>query len=239
MRLAGGSTVLVPVDVSTADPLDEGILEHLRPVDVVVLGHYPVPRQTAPAHLRADHEAEARARLEAAVARVDAADHEVEGVLVFTRDRRDSIDRVADEHGCDAVLVPGETSPVERILVPLRGTTNLERIVSLVADLERTSAASITLFHSVADGTDPDGGAAVLRDAVERLVAAGVDRDRLRRDLSETGDARAEIVARAREHDLVILGETEPSLRARIIGATLTPILDAIDAPAIVVRDAA
>jgi len=237
MPLTGDATVLVPVELSTADPPDNGLLEHLRPVDVVVLGYYMVPKQTAPAHLKEDHEADAAARLEEIVARVDATDHDVEGVLVFTKDRQDSIDRVADQHDCDAVLVPGETRPIERILVPLRGDVNLDRIVSLVADLERTSDASITLFHSVTGGADPGRGELVLRGAVDRLAEEGIDRDRLRWELSEGGDPQAGIAALAEEHDLVILGETEPSLRDRIIGTVLTPILDSIDVPAIVVRD--
>ncbi|PSO55661.1 MAG: hypothetical protein BRC31_00410, partial [Actinobacteria bacterium QS_5_72_10] len=56
--------------------------------------------------------------------RFDTTEHEVDGVLVFTEDRQDTIDRVADQHGCDAVLLPGEAGTVERILVPLRGDVN-------------------------------------------------------------------------------------------------------------------
>ena len=237
MPLTGDSTILVPVDVSGPDLPESGILDHLRPVDVVVLGYYMVPKQTAPAHLKADHETEAAARVDEIVAGIAATDHEVEGVLVFTKDRQDSIDRVADQHDCDAVLVPGETSGIERILVPLRGDVNLDRIVSLVADLERTSDASITLFHSVTEGADPSQGEFILRGAVDRLAEEGISRDRLHWELSESGDPQGEIAALAGEHDLVILGETEPSLRDRIIGTVLSPILDSIDAPAIVVRD--
>ena len=237
MPLTGDSTILVPVDVSDPEPPDNGILDHLRPVDVVVLGYYMVPKQTAPAHLKEDHEAEAAERLDAVVAAIDATDHEVAGVLVFTKDRQDSIDRVADQHDCDAVFVPGETGSIERILVPLRGDVNLDRIVSLVADLERTSDASITLFHSVTGGADPSQGEFILRGAVDRLADEGISRTRIRWELSESGDPQREIAALADEHDLVILGETEPSLRERIIGTVLTPILDSIEVPAIVVRD--
>jgi nucleotide-binding universal stress UspA family protein len=239
MPLTGDSTVLVPVDVSDVDPPESGILDHLRPVDVVVLGYYTVPKQTAPAHLKEAHEAEAAARLAEIVARFDDSDHEVESVLVFTKDRQDSIDRVAEQHDCDAVLITGATRPIERILVPLRGKVNVDRIVSLVADLERTSGASITVFHSAAADADPDRGESVLRGVADRLADEGIDRDRLRRELSERGDPRAAIADLADEHDLVILGETDPSLRDRIVGTTLGSILDSIDVPAIVVRDTA
>jgi len=237
MPLTGDSTILVPVDVSAADPPDRTILDLLRPVNVVVLGYYPVPKQTAPAHLKQDHESEATAKLEAIAAEFDGSEHEVEDVLVFTKDRQDTIDRVADQHDCDAVLVPGVVRPIEQILVPLRGDVNLERIVSLVGDLERTNDAEITLFHSVAEGADPSQGEFILRGAIDRLAEEGVERDRLGWRLSESGDPESEIGSLADEYDLVILGETEPSLRERIIGTVLTPIIDEIEVPAIIVRD--
>lgn len=237
MPLTGDSTILVPVDVSVTEAPDQGILELLRPVNVVVLGYYPVPQQTAPAHLKADHEAEAASRLDDIVARFDSTEHDVEGVLVFTKDRQDSIDRVADQHDCDAVYVPGEAGPVERILVPLRGDVNLERIVSLVGDLVRASDARVTLFHSSAEGIDPSQGEFILRGAADRLSEEGVDRDRLDWEFSEASDPKAAIVGLAAEYDLIIFGETEPSLRDRIIGTVLTPIIEEIEKPAIIVRD--
>lgn len=237
MPLTGDSTILVPVDVSVTEPPDRAILDLLRPVNVVVLGYYPVPDQTAPAHLKQDHESEAVARLEEIATEFASTDHEVETVLVFTKDQQDTIDRVAEQHDCDAVLVPGESGPVERILVPLRGDVNLARIVSLVGDLVRASDAAVTLFHSVAEGTDPSQGEFILRGAADRLSEEGVDRDRVDWELSHGGDPKSEIVDLAKEYDLLILGETEPSLRDRIIGTVLTPILDEITKPAIIVRD--
>ncbi|MFC4452058.1 MULTISPECIES: universal stress protein [Halobacteriales] len=237
MPLTGDSTILVPVDVSVAEPPDQEVLELLRPVNLVVLGYYPVPKQTAPAHLKEDHESDASERLDDLVRQFDSTEHDVEGVLVFTKDRQDSIDRVADQHDCDAVFVPGEAGPVERILVPLRGDVNLERIISLVGDLVRASDATVTLFHSVEEGTDPSQGEFVLRGAADRLSEEGIDRDRLDWELSGAEDPKSAIIDIAAEHDLIILGETEPSLRGRILGTVLTPILDGTEKPAIVVRD--
>lgn len=237
MPLTGDSTILVPVDVSAAEPPDRSILELLRPVDVVVLGYYPVPKQTAPAHLKEDHGEEAAARLDEVVADFEATEHEVEGVLVFTKDRQDTVDRIADQYDCDAVLVPGEPTTVERILVPLRGDVNLDRIVSLVADLLRASDATATLFHAVPEGADRSQGEYMLRGAADRLVEDGISAARVDWELSTSGDAESDILALADDHDLVILGETEPSLRERIIGSVLTPILDQLTRPAIIVRD--
>ena len=238
MPLTGESTILVPVDVSETEPPDQVLFELLKPVNIVVLGYYPVPQQTAPAHLKEDHETEAHERLQNIVQQFTRADHEVADVLVFTKDRRDTIDRIADEHDCDAIFVPGDTDAVERILVPLRGDVNLERIVTLVGNLVRVSDASVTLFHSVPEGTDPSQGEFILRGAADRLSEEGVSRDRIDWQLAEGGSPKQEIIDLAENYDLVILGESEPSLRDRNLGSTvLTPILNTIDKPAIVVRD--
>ena len=239
MPFTGDSTVLVPVDVSITEPPDQVILDLLKPVNLVVLGYYPVPKQTAPAHLKEDHEAEAVERLENIVSRFASGDHDVEDVLVFTKDRRDTIDRIADQHDCDAVFVPGAAETIEQILVPLRGDVNLERIVFLVSDLVGASDAAVTLFHSVPEGTDPSQGEFVLRGAADRLAEQGVDRNRVDWTLSEGGSPKRDIIDLVADYDLVILGETEPSLRDRILGAVLTPILDEIEKPAIIVRDSA
>lgn len=237
MPLKGDSTVLVPVDVSAAEPPAPGILDLLEPIHVVVLGYYPVPRQTAPAHLRETHGADAAAQLERVVADFETTGHAVEDVLVFTKDRQDSIDRVADQHDCDAVLTAGKTERIDRILVPLRGDVNLERIVSIVANLLHASAATATVFHSVADDGDADHADALLQRALADLVDRGIARDRLDYRLSEVGDPHGEVASLAGEHDLVVLGETEPSLRDRIIGSFLTRVIDETEIPVLVVRN--
>jgi len=237
MPLTGESTILVPVDVSVAEPPDRAVLDLLEPVNVVVLGYYLVPKQTAPAHSKREHESEAATRLATVTEAFEEADHEVADVLVFTKDERDTIDRVAEQHDCDAVLLTGDIERIDRILVPLRGDVNLERIVAIVGDLVRTSDATVTLFHAVTEGTDPSQGEFILRGAIDRLTEDGVDRDRLDWQLSEGGDPKSEIVALSTDYDLLVVGETEPSLRDRIIGAVLTPILDEVETPALVVRD--
>jgi nucleotide-binding universal stress UspA family protein len=213
------------------------MLDLLRPVNVVLLGYYPVPAQTAPAHLKADHESEASSRLETVVSQLESTDHDVEGVLVFTKDRAETIDRVADEHGCDAVLFPKEIGTIDRMLVPLRGDVNLERIISFTGDLVRASEATVTLFHSSPESSDTSQGEFVLRGAADKLAEDGVDRERINWTVDEGADPSGAIVDLAESYDLVILGETEPSLRERIIGTVLTPVLDRIEKPTIVVRD--
>jgi len=237
MPLSGDSSILVPVDVSGDDLLTQPLIDLCRSVDVVLLGYYPVPDQVAPAQLRQDHESEATETLAGMADEFRASGINVIDVLVFTHDRTDTIDRVADEYGCDAVLALSEVESIERVLVPVRGDTNLERIISLLTDVMRMSDVSVTFFHSVAEDSDPSHGEFLIRGAVDRLNEAGIERERIDWQLSDEESPHDRIIELAREYDLLVLGETKPSLGERILGTVPTRIVDEVDKPAFIVRD--
>ncbi|PSP48656.1 hypothetical protein BRC67_12235 [Halobacteriales archaeon QH_3_68_24] len=229
----GGTTVLVPVDVSDELSVGPSVAAALDASAVVVLGYYPVPEQAAPAQIRSENETAADSRLSAFAEHFD----DPTTVLVFTGDRDETVARVAREHDCDVVLTPGTAGVerVERVLVALRGQTNLDRIVSVVGELFRETEAGITLFHAATD--DSDLGEFVLRGAADRLTEAGVDRDRADWRLASADDPVTEIAEIAGGYDLVVLGESEPSLRQRIFGTVPEDVTERIDRPALVVRN--
>jgi nucleotide-binding universal stress UspA family protein len=237
MPLSGDSTVLVPVDVSEEKLPGQPLIDLCRSVDVVILGYYPVPDQVAPAQLRQDHGSDATTALAEVVGEFRASDIDVTDVLVFTHDREDTIDRVAGEHHCDAVLTLDEAEQVERVLVPVRSDANLDRIVSLLAEVMRISDVSATFFHSVVEDSDPSQGESLVRGAVDRLNEAGIDSERVDWQLSDEQSPHDEIIELAREYDLLILGETKPSLRERILGTVPSRIVEEVDRPAFIVRN--
>lgn len=226
-------SILIPVDVSDPDLPRLDVLDVLQPFEIVLLGYFPVPDQTEPAWLKDEYEAEAAARLD----EIAAGHGELNEVLVFTHDREATIDRVADDYGCEAILTAGDTDHLDRILVALRGEANVDRIVSVVANLLRGSDAVVTILHAVPEGTDPSEGETLLEETVERLVEQAVDANRIDRELVTDGNPKAAIMARQSDYDLVVLGETEPSLRERIIGAFLSGLIDELERPALIVRD--
>ena len=238
MSFSDTPTLLVPVDVSTdALPGDE-LTGVLAGMDILLMGYFPVPDQSLPAQLKLNRGEEAEARLERIAKRVrDSGVAERVGTeLIFTHDHRESIDRMAGEYDCDAVLVPGKTGTVERVLVPLRGDVNLDRILSLTGAVAQHNSTSVTLFHVA---TDEGDGEALLATAAERLVAGGLDETQITRQVSEGGDSHAQIVEQGSAFDLILLGETEPSLRDRIFGSTPSKVADQTDSPLFVVRDPA
>lgn len=229
----GELTILVPVDISEPEPPALEVLDLLRPFEVILLGYFPVPDQAEPALIKHEYEDEAGARLD----KITEGRNEVTDILVFTHDREATIDRVADQYDCDAVLTAGDTDHIDRILVPIRGDANVERIVSVVTELLRGSHATATFFHSVSEDVESSQGEFLLRGTVERVTDYGIEKDRVDWQITQGGDPYRDIVALEEEYDIIILGETEPSLRERIIGDVLSRIIDEIEIPALIVRD--
>ena len=234
MTLAGSSTILVPVDVSSDERPAEDLLTLSDAMDLVLLGYYRVPDQAPPAQLKADHGDDAERRLDELAAAID---RDLTRHVVFTHDRDETVDRAAEEYDCDAVLLPGSHTATERVFVPLRGDDNLDRVLSLVGALLRRKEATATLFHATT-ADEQEYGRSLLDDAVGRLAEAGIDRARISTRSATTDDPGTAIVEMADEFDLLVVGGTDPSLTDRILGRVSTRIADEVDRPTFVVRKA-
>jgi len=229
-------TVLVPVDVSTEERPDPDLLALLRPTKVVLVGWYPVPDQVALEQMQAEHEEDAVARIEEIAADLPEGT-DVETLVVFTRDRSETVDRVAKEYDAEVVVVPRDVRVVERVLVPIRGDVNLDRILSVVAALLGESDATVTLFHGVPDGDeDPSVGETLLEGAADRLADAGVDTDRIDTSTVVSESPVDDIVDATQNHDVLIIGESKPPLVEHILGDVPTKVIERSGRPVLVVR---
>ncbi len=230
-------TILVPVDVSSEEQPATGIIELLQPLRVVLVGWYPVPDQTAPEQMRDEYEAAAIERIEAIASDFPQETTGVETLVVFTRDRAETVDRVAEDYGCDAVLVARDVQSVERVLVPIRGDLNLEAILAFAGSLLDESDASVTLFHASPEGEeDPSAGEMLLSGGEDALLDAGVNPERIETVNTVTDEPVPAIIDAAEDHDLLIIGETEPSLIEKILGDVPSRIIDGTNLPVLVVR---
>jgi nucleotide-binding universal stress UspA family protein len=227
--------VLVPFELPDAEPVPPVLVETLAAMEVVALGHYGLPEQTPPSAGRDQFEADAEAELDALARPFADAGVPVTTRLVFGKAREKTIDRVALAEDCDVILTPGRADAIEALFVPLRGEENFDRILSFVAELLTATDASVTLFHT-GEETDRRPGADLLADASDRLVAAGIDPDRIDRELSDEEDAGRSIVDLGGAYDLIVLGETEPSLADRILGTVPAQVTADTADPAFVVR---
>jgi len=229
------STILVPVDISAPEEFDRSLLELFGPMRVVLLGYYPVPDQSAPEQLRDEFEEEAAENLRRLADDFDE-DTEVETVLVFTRDRDKTVERVGEEHRSDAVLTAGDVDTVEKVLVPVRGDRNIDNIAEFVGALMQETDATVTLFHVAEDEGEESTGEYLLRGVSDRLKEDGVDPDRVDWKQSTEGSPKNEITEYAEGFDVLVIGETEPSLRKKIFGDVPTKVVDATGMPVLIVR---
>jgi Universal stress protein family. len=228
--------VLVPFELPDSEPVSPAIVETLEAMEVVVLGHYGLPEQTPPPAARDQFETDARAELGSLARPFESTDVSVTTRLVFGKAREKTVDRVALEEHCDVILTPGQVGEIQRLFVPLRGKEQFDRILSLVDELLTATDASVTLFHE-RDASDRLPGREILEDATDRLVEMGVDPDRLNQRLSEDDNVKQSIVDLAETFDLLVLGETEPSLRERILGTVPAQVTADTEDPALVVRN--
>jgi nucleotide-binding universal stress UspA family protein len=230
-------TVLVPIDVSSDEPPDPDLLTFLSPTQVVLLGWYPVPDQTGTSHMQHERGDEAVAFIDSIAAALPK-EMDVATTVVFTRDREKTVDRIAEEYDCDVVLVPEDVDRIERIFVPIRSDVNLKAILPIVSTLLETEGTSCTLYHvAPEDEEDPGAGEVLLTGAADELEALGVDPERITTTLEISNDPVAQIIDAAQNHDVVIVGETEPSLVEKILGTVPTTIIDESNRPVLVVRN--
>ena len=234
------SSILVDVELPTPTPLPAPLVALLSSLRVVVVGWYPVPEQTSPGQARDQFGEEAQAALHTVVRRFRAAGApSVTRRLVFTGDELDTLARISAEEACNAVLIPGPVEHLRRLLVPLRGRHNVADLVPFVADLvaERAHTIDLTLLHVLEeDETSPDVQRDLFGPIVERLAARGVDTALVERRVATTRDPTATIVEAAAHHDLVVLGETEPSVRSVLFGTVPERIVRTVEVPVVVVR---
>ncbi|MBB6647078.1 universal stress protein [Halobellus ruber] len=228
--------ILVPFELPDANEVPPVLVDTLATMEVVLLGHYGLPEQTPPSAARDQFEDDARAELDDIARRFEETGVSLTTRLVFGKAREKTINRVALEEDCDVILTPGDADAVTRVLVPLRGEANFDRILSFVGELLTATGASVTLFHT-GEESDRLPGEEILADATDRLVEAGVDPDRISRQLSAEDDIERSIVDLGDTFDLLVLGETEPSLRDRIFGSRPAQVTAGTDDPAFVVRN--
>lgn len=232
-------TILVPIDASDPEEPPQALVELLGPHQLVVLGYYPVPDQTAMDQARDQFGEEATAAIEAIADRFTEHGAGAESVVVFTHDRSKTIDNTAANYEVDAVLTTGDVGDfLDRILVPLRGDENLERILGFVGVLLRESDATATVFNVAVDDGETSRGELLVRGACDRLAEEeGIDSDRVDwRQESDSSPTDA-IIDAATEYDLLVVGESEPSLSERILGDVTTEIIDRSSDPLLIVRD--
>ena len=232
-----GTTILVPFDASDPGDPSSGLIELLTPHRIVVLGYYPVPDQASTKQVRDQYGETANEATDEMAARFAREGGDVESVVGEHHDRSQTIDRIAAENDVDAVLTAGLIGDqLDRILVPLRGDSNLERIVSFLERLLGESTATATLFNVPEDDEEDSRGEFLLRGVRDRLIENGIEPDRIGWQQEQSSSASDAIIKTAEAYDLIVVGESEPSLRERLLGDVTNRVITGSSDPVLVVR---
>ena len=230
--------VLVPLAVLDGESLAPALVEALSTVPVELVGYHAVPEQTPPGQARMQFEERMETELADLAATFKEMGGTVETRLVFTHEPEQTFERVAVEEGCDAVLLNNPATKVEEILVPLRSEINVERIVALVASVLDATDATATLYHVAApdDEADRETGQRLVDAATEALAEAGVAPECVNREIAVSETPIKTLAAAAGEYDLVVMGESKPSVRELFFGEVSEQVASQSVTPALVVR---
>jgi len=231
-------SVLVDVELPEPRPLPDALVRLLSPLRVVLLGWYAIPEQTAPEQAREQFEAEALTALDQAARPFRERGADPETFLAFTPDQFSSIEQISREAECDAVLLPNQMQDLSHILLPVRGLQNAEKIAPVCAALIQNDVTSVTLLHVMADEESRESATADILDPMtDALVRAGLDKGMIRQEAVTGPDAVDSIISHAADHDAVIIGETEPSMREILFGTVPEQIVERANVPVILVRN--
>lgn len=228
--------LVVPFELPDPQPLSPVLIEALASLDIVVFGHYGLPEQTPPAVAREQFETEAREQLVAMAEPFEAAGASVTIRLVFGRDRGKAIDQIAFEEDCDGELDPAPTDRVDRILVPIPDTGNVDRLTSFVTVFAEGHEPSVTLLHVVEGEETEAEGEATVAAGREWMVEHGIDPDSVDTRVVADDDHDAVILDAAADYDAVVMGEATPKVADRIFGTLPDKIVNGAGKPVVVVR---
>ncbi|MFP9193004.1 universal stress protein [Natrialbaceae archaeon A-CW1-1] len=227
--------ILVPVDILGGQSVPASIVDAFASVPVVVLGYHEIPDQTTPEQAQSEFEAQARAELEKLQEVFETAGCAVTTRLVFTRDRFKTFERVALELDCDSILLLNPAPILERMLVAIRGDVNVDHVARLVATVLTDTDIDVTLLHVVSSDDERAKGEAALEMAASTLEENGIERDRIR-TVVDDGKPTDAILDAAADHDLLVVGESRPSIRRLIFRDRADRIARRSVDPVIVVR---
>lgn len=233
--------VLIPIDVSQPLSLGGTLIETLPLANAVLLGYWRIPDQTQSDQARDQFEVEAQQRLQAVAKRFTDQGVELQTQLVFISDRNQSIDTATNKYGCQSVLIPGRESPpsgTTRGTVLLKPNTDLDQIVTTLEALFAESDVELYLFHAVESKNEHlhDATEYMLRGVADRLSELGISRDRVEWEQSTEGTPMESILSHVADFDFVVMGESTPTLRARIFGTIQSKLANETEKPLLTIR---
>ena len=160
----------------------------------------------------------------------------VETRLVFTHEGQTTIDRMIDEYDCLAALIPNASSPPDNVLVAIRGTVGVDRIVQVVSGLFANTCVAVTLLHVAGTDETTEDVKPLLDGIATRLSEEGIDNEAIDSRVTRHSSPLDAIVSLADEFDAVVMGESDPTLVTFVFGMPTRQVADRFLGPVVVVQ---
>lgn len=236
-------TLLIPVVFPDPDvyPLDDVNIVGLSGFNVILFGYWETPEGTAPEVAREAHETAAEAvlydmaaQLSRAGASTDVQLHfgppgDAEGVLQ---------DRIVAETDADGILVPNKLTMLNNVLVPLRDARKRDEIVDFVSAFDNDRIFVLELYHATSDGASVEAAEQMLEDVKRVLLDRGFSDNDVEVTVEVTDDPASAVADRARNHNIVVMGETEElDDEGRFLGPIYDYIARETETPIAVIRE--
>jgi nucleotide-binding universal stress UspA family protein len=206
-------TLLIPVKFPDSELylMADMPLEALNGFDIVLSGYWEIPDGTTPAQARTAHEVEADAMLYEMAAHLSQAGAATDIRLEFGpgEQEREHQQRLADELDADGILLADNLSSLLNILV---------------------------LYHVVSEDTDIEAATEMLQAVEQTLLDRGFTEADMEVTVEVADDPKAAIAEFARNHHLVVMGETEQS-DDQLFGPVCSYIAEQSETPVAVVKD--
>ncbi|SFB81850.1 Universal stress protein family protein [Halobiforma haloterrestris] len=229
-------TIVVPIEVMAGPTVSDALAEFVAPLPVLVLGVVEIPDQTSSTQAREQFEEGASRTIETVAEGFAAAGADVDTRLSFTHDANETVERVVADLERAVVLFPAPATEIEDVVVAVRSDATVPAAASTVAALTQGDESAITVYHAALEDEGNDEIDRILSAVETALEDAGIDPDRLTRTVERADTPIDALVAAANDHDLLVVGETEPRLRDHILGETHERIATGAAAPVLVVR---
>jgi nucleotide-binding universal stress UspA family protein len=235
-------TILIPVVFPdpTPYPLTDMPLEELTGFDIVLSGYWEVPENRSVEEVREAHQTDADAVLYDMAAQFSRAGAPTDIQLQFGpagAARRDHQSQVAEETAADGILLADRLSSFHNILVPLRDVRHQEEVVEFVSTFAPDDLFVVELYHVSTDKTDVSAAQEMLQPVKDLLLKRGFSESDVEITVEVARDVKAAIAAKARDYNLVVMGETEePDAEGELFGPVCRFIAAEADRPIIVVQ---
>jgi nucleotide-binding universal stress UspA family protein len=232
-------TVLVFVEFPDPKFPTAGFLNHLAYPDVELIGSYHLDENESVEEAEAKYDEEFRAELREQAERFEQQGVRTEFDLVFDHDPVEPRQKMARRDEVDAILIPGGSDTLGRVLIASRHTRNVgAKVNDLLNIVDRDDLISVGLIH-IADPDDPEGeaeGERVLEEVASILTDQGVPSVQINREVRKGDNVSFELSQAARNYDLLVMGETEQDIGDEVFGPVGDYVVEEQDVPVLLVR---